>query len=139
LKHKLIEPHSEIRYSALQITDALFQRSHRFRELLLDEFQIFFELVLGTGGNPLPPPKKAAIELKKAAAKSIHNWYTKFSSIYKLLELGYNYLANVKKIDFISFSHQTEAERKHKEELIEKQQIILNKKCDDYINELNGI
>lgn len=44
----LHKEHSEVRYSAVQIIDCLFQRSHVFRELLLDEFQNFFELVLGT-------------------------------------------------------------------------------------------
>lgn len=44
---QLNKEHSEIRYSALQIVDALFHRSHVFRDLLLDEFQQFYELVLG--------------------------------------------------------------------------------------------
>jgi hypothetical protein len=39
--------HCEIRYSALQVIDFLFQRSHLFREMILNEFQAFFELVLG--------------------------------------------------------------------------------------------
>ena len=47
LINHLQKEHSEIRYSTLQIIDCLFQRSHVFRELILDEFQQFFELVLG--------------------------------------------------------------------------------------------
>jgi hypothetical protein len=58
--------------------------------------------------EPLPPPKKAAIELKKEAAKTIKNWHEKFGSEYKLLDLGFNYLKNCKKVNihdsFISFS-----------------------------------
>jgi hypothetical protein len=47
LIEKLNQDHSEIRYSALQIVDCLFMRSHLFRELVLDEFHNLFELVLG--------------------------------------------------------------------------------------------
>ena len=48
LLNHLQKEHSEVRFSALQIVDCLFQRSHAFREMLLDELQQFFELVLGT-------------------------------------------------------------------------------------------
>ena len=44
---QLNKDHSEIRYSAFQIIDALFLRSHVFRELVLDNIQTIFELVLG--------------------------------------------------------------------------------------------
>lgn len=44
---QLKKEHSEVRYSALLIVDCLFERSGKFRELLLEEFQPFFELVLG--------------------------------------------------------------------------------------------
>jgi hypothetical protein len=44
---QLNKEHSEIRYAAIQIIDMLFQRSNFFRELILEEFQEFFELVLG--------------------------------------------------------------------------------------------
>ena len=118
--NQLNKEHSEVRYSALQIIDCLFQRSHVFRELLLENFQTFFELVLGNFwkhclkikielrsflisketdiDNPLPPPAKKAAILKKLAAKTIKTWHEKFSDIYKLLDLGYNYLKNCKKV-----------------------------------------
>ena len=44
---QLNKNHSEIRYSAIQIIDAIFLRSHVFRELILDNIQTIFELVLG--------------------------------------------------------------------------------------------
>ena len=47
---------------------------------------------------PLPPPKKAANELKKLAAKTVKAWYDKFGKDYRLLELGYNYLKDCKKV-----------------------------------------
>ncbi len=96
---QLNKEHSEVRYSAFQIIDCLFLRSHVFRELILDEFQMLFELVLETnGGRPLPPPKKRATELKHLAARHIKNWHEKFSDVYKLLDLGFNYLKNCKKV-----------------------------------------
>ena len=48
--------------------------------------------------EPLPPPVKKAAELKKLAAKAIKTWHEKFGNDYKLLDLGYNYLKNVKKV-----------------------------------------
>ena len=88
--------HSEIRYSSLQIIDVLFQRSHNFRELLLDDLNLILELILETNlKNPLPPPSQKANELKKLANKTIKSWYDKFYMDYKLLELGFNYLKNI--------------------------------------------
>ena len=95
--------HSEIRYSALQIIDSLFLRSHIFRELLLDELNLFFEFILETNvDNPLPAPAKKAAELKKLATRTIQNWFDKFHADYKLLELGYNYLKNIKKVNSLN-------------------------------------
>jgi len=39
--------HSEVRLSVYQMTDELFQRSHKFRELLLEDFQAFIALTTG--------------------------------------------------------------------------------------------
>ncbi|CAF1031317.1 unnamed protein product [Brachionus calyciflorus] len=140
LNTQIKKEHSEIRYAALQIIDCLFQRSHSFRELLLDDFQVFFELVLETNTDePLPPPKKAAIELKKLAAKTIKVWNEKFGNEYKRLELGFNYLKNCKKIDFVSFSHQNIAQRVHTQKQNEKQQIFLNRKFTEYVQEMNDL
>lgn len=44
---QLCKDHAEIRRSAFQIIDQLFQRSHCFREKLVSEFQTFFELTIG--------------------------------------------------------------------------------------------
>ena len=96
---QLKKEHSEIRYSALQLVDCLFQRSHTFRELLLDELNSFFEYILETNvDKPLPAPVKKAAELKKLAIRIIQQWHDKFHGDYKLLELGYNYLKNIKKV-----------------------------------------
>ena len=44
-----------------------------------------------------------------------------------------------KKIDFVSFSHQTTAQRIQAQKDQERQQIFLNKKYEEYVKEMNGI
>ncbi len=58
LIHQLSQKHSEIREAAFAICCELFQRSHRFRESVADDFRCFSELVFGhEAQSPLPPPK----------------------------------------------------------------------------------
>ena len=110
--------HSEIRYSAMQITDYLFDRSARFRDLLLEDFQAFFEYIFGIQSlivclislaltlilldlninKPIPPPKKSANDLKKFSAITVKKWHDKFCQDYKILDLGFKYLKNCKKV-----------------------------------------
>lgn len=139
LNTQLKKEHSEIRFAALQIIDILFQRSHLFRELVLEDLEQFFERVLETNADePLPPPRNAANELKKQAAKIIKSWNDKFSTEYKRLQLGFDYLKNCKKVDFVSFSHQNSAQRAHAQKQNEKQLIILNQKCRQYVQEMTS-
>ena len=100
----------------MQIIDTLFQRSHKFRELILDDLNLIFEFILETNlDNPLPPPLKKANELKKLAIKTIKSWYEKYYMDYKLLELGFNYLKNMKKVIFnFSFNYGDEVKIKSK-------------------------
>ena len=111
--------------------------------------------------RPLPAPKKAAAELKKLAPKVIKEWHVKFANDYNLLELGFNYLKNCKKVlsfvksrvvlnyfflirfyyfkvDFVSFSHQTVAQRAYLQKQNEKQEILQNRKYVEYVKEMNG-
>ena len=44
---QLKREHAEIRLSTFQIIDELFRRSHKFRCLLLENFQAYLELTLG--------------------------------------------------------------------------------------------
>lgn len=48
LMKQLRVKHSEVRLSVYQMIDELFLRSHKFRELLLDELQSFVALTTGT-------------------------------------------------------------------------------------------
>ena len=88
--------------------------------------------------NPLPPPAKKAKDLKNLAAKTVKLWHEKFSDVYKLLDLGFNYLKNCKKVDFVGFSHQTSAQRAHVARETERQQIFLNKKYIENVKEMKG-
>ncbi|NXV54306.1 UVSSA protein, partial [Molothrus ater] len=67
---RLREEHAEMRFSAFQVVQELFARSHHFRTLLISNFQEFLELTVGIDHEqPLPPPKEVAQKLRKAAIK----------------------------------------------------------------------
>ncbi|ROT76257.1 hypothetical protein C7M84_005151 [Penaeus vannamei] len=78
-KH-LKKNHAEIRYSAFQICDEIFRRSHCFRELLLKDFKTFADLTLGLDPKkPLPKPKAVAQKLKQKCVETIQQWYDSYS------------------------------------------------------------
>jgi hypothetical protein len=99
MKH-LNRNHSEVRLSSFQLLAEIFERSHLFRTLVLDELQDIFELILETGQFDLPPPKSAAKNLRTLAAETMHKWVSKFGSTYRKLEHGYNFLRQVKRVCF---------------------------------------
>ncbi|KAK3587499.1 hypothetical protein CHS0354_003642 [Potamilus streckersoni] len=142
---QLKKDHAEIRLSAFQMMDELFNRSHQFRELLVNDFQDFLDLVVETDPElPLPPPKSAAKTLKSSAYKSIQQWYTKFGDAYRKLGLGYNFLKNCKKVDFDDILARSIAERKREEEKERKRQenlkrkmLIALKEMEDSIQDIN--
>ena len=98
----------------------LFERSHQFRLLTLDELFAILELTLETNNVLLPPPKSAARKLRSFSAETFHKWVKKYSSAYRKLEHGYNYLRQVKRVEFndlegrSAFERQREHERKLK-------------------------
>ena len=95
----LSKDHAEIRLSAFQIIDDLFQRSHLFRELLLSDFQKFTRLVTGIDSkDPLPLPKMVASKLKEKSLLGIRQWHDKFGTGYPRLKISYNYLKSNKKV-----------------------------------------
>lgn len=96
---QLNQEHAEIRFSAFQIVDELFTRSHQFRTLIISNFQEFLELTVETDyEQPLPPPYEVAQKLKKTAIKSIQEWYEKYGEAYKKLSLGHHFLKQNKKV-----------------------------------------
>ncbi|CAF4655017.1 unnamed protein product, partial [Rotaria magnacalcarata] len=71
----------------------LFNRSHHFRTLLLNDFNSLIDKCLGlTVDNQLPPPNQTAKLLKQFTATCIKKWHEKFGPTYKLLDVSYNYL-----------------------------------------------
>ena len=85
-----------------QVINELFNRSHRFRELLVADMQEYLELTVETNVDlPLPPPKPAAKLLKEQALRAMQEWYNKFGKAYKKLGLGYTYLKNCKMVAFV--------------------------------------
>ncbi|XP_040447893.1 UV-stimulated scaffold protein A isoform X1 [Falco naumanni] len=114
---RLNEEHAEVRFSAFQIVQELFARSHQFRTLIISNFQEFLELTVGIDlEQPLPPPKQVAQKLRKAAIKSVQDWHEKYGEAYKQLSLGYHFLKNNKKVDFQDVHARTVAERRREEE-----------------------
>nr|XP_039268371.1 UV-stimulated scaffold protein A-like [Styela clava] len=110
--------HSEVRLNAVLIVDELFQRSHAFRELLLDNLTNFLELTAGINFDmPLPEPTGAAKELMKKSVKCVHAWHQKYGPAYKKLDLGYNFLKSSKKIQLVNADEvQTQIQRNALEE-----------------------
>ncbi|NXK93482.1 UVSSA protein, partial [Formicarius rufipectus] len=114
---RLREEHAEMRLSAFQVVQELFARSHRFRTLLIDSFQEFLELTVGTDHEqPLPPPREVAQKLRKAAIRAVQDWHEKYGEAYKQLSLGYHFLKQNKKVDFQDVHARTVAERRREEE-----------------------
>ncbi|NXD20724.1 UVSSA protein, partial [Spelaeornis formosus] len=117
LLSRLRAAHAEIRFSALQLVQELFARSHRFRTLLIASFQEFLELTVGTEHEqPLPPPREVAQKLRKAALGAVQGWHEKYGEAYKQLSLGYHFLKQNKKVDFQDVHARTVAERRREEE-----------------------
>ncbi|XP_065517122.1 UV-stimulated scaffold protein A [Lathamus discolor] len=114
---RLREEHAEMRFSAFQIVQELFSRSHQFRTLLISNFQDFLELTVGIDHEqPLPPPREVAQKLRKETIKSVQEWHEKYGEAYKKLALGYHFLKQNKKVDFEDVHARTITERRREEE-----------------------
>lgn len=136
---QLKKKHAEIRYSAFQICDEIFRRSHCFRELLLKDFMQFIDLALGLDPKkPLPKPDAAARKLKQKCVEAIQHWYDHFSDGYLTLKQAYSYLRDCKKVDFAELTARTEAEQQRAEQERQKAEEIKNKKIEKIKRELEG-
>ncbi|CAG5126057.1 unnamed protein product [Candidula unifasciata] len=112
IMRQLNKKHSEIRLSAFQVADELFNRSHAFRETMVNHLQAVLALTTETETErPLPPPKSAAKKLKTDALHALQLWHDKYGQGYKKLVVGYNYLKNCKHVDFNDIRTQNQAER----------------------------
>ncbi|XP_030621623.1 UV-stimulated scaffold protein A [Chanos chanos] len=128
---QLNQEHAEIRLSAFQMASELFSRSHHFRVLLVTNLQEFLELTVETDiEQPLPPPKEVARKLKSLAIQTVQSWYATYGEAYKKLSLGYNFLKQVKKVDFHDVEARTLAERKRQEEKQKRLERIYKEKLE---------
>ena len=106
--HQLNQKHSEIRLSSFNIVKELFQRSHHFRDLISNNFQVLSKLVLDIDPEaPLPPPAAAAKQLKLNAARAMKEWNQVYGVAYKKLSVGFNYLKKSKIVDFDDMEART--------------------------------
>eukprot|EP00794_Sanderia_malayensis_P020485 gene20485-22501_t len=140
LMMQLEKEHAEIRYSAFQIIDELFVRSHLFRQLVTKDFPRLLEFTVETKeSTKLPPPLKVARSLRTLALARIEAWYNQFGKDYKRLELGYNYLKRVKKVDFAGIRSRTESERRRNDEQVNKQLKLEKRALDNVNSEMNSM
>ena len=84
LMKQLEKDHSEIRLSVFQVIIEIFERSHKFRCLIVDSLQDMLMQTLETEpSRSLPPPKEAKNKLKALALSTIHDWVGKYGNAYK--------------------------------------------------------
>lgn len=134
---QLEKRHAEIRLSSLQIVKEIFSRSHVFRELLIDDFQHFLELTVGTNADfPLPEPANVATTLKTQSFQAIEQWHEKYGSYYKKLALGYKYLKRVKKFEFDGVRSRTALERQRTQETEARRSNVAQQKLNIVLTQM---
>ena len=132
--------HSEIRFSCFQILDELFSRSHLFRQLVFEDFQQTMELCLETSDEKkLPPPLSSAKKLKLFALSRIDSWNEKYGKHYKKLELAFDYLKNVKRVDFAGMRSRTSLQRNREEELERRRREIEQRSLETVRKEMEDM
>ncbi|CAH1792451.1 unnamed protein product [Owenia fusiformis] len=137
---ELQQDHAEIRLSAFQIINELFTRSHRFRELLIQDFHNFTEHATNVNpDNPLPKPKPVAKILHTKALETIQQWKDKYGEAYKKLTLGYHYLKQCRKVDFDDMEARSVAERLRQQEEEARKEAIINEKCKTVLKQMEEI
>ena len=130
--------HSEIRYSTFQIIAQLFDRSHAFRQLVLEDCQVYMDLTMDLDfQNPLPPPKHVAEKLKNEALKLMCTWFKKFGPAYSQLRVAYQFLKTVKKIKFDSENPQSQLTFLVNEEREGRQRKFNKKRIDKLLKEVD--
>jgi len=101
--------HCVVRFNCVQIIDQLFQRSHSFRTSVIDDFQTYVDLTLGSDpSKPLPPPVSQNKKLRRESIKKIKEWHQKFGEGYKKLRLSFNFLKQIVDFDDLSLINDEE-------------------------------
>ncbi|KAF9971288.1 hypothetical protein BGZ73_005811, partial [Actinomortierella ambigua] len=121
--------HAQIRFSCTQLIQELFQRSHVFRECLIEDYPTFLQLTVGIHQHTLPPPAAFAEKTKQLAISLTNDWYKKYGTAYKQLAMGYDFLKYHFKVDFTNLVPVTDEAKKEakKKQLEAKRRILLDK------------
>eukprot|EP00123_Amoebidium_parasiticum_P011771 comp20895_c0_seq1/m.27790 comp20895_c0_seq1/g.27790 ORF comp20895_c0_seq1/g.27790 comp20895_c0_seq1/m.27790 type:complete len:380 (-) comp20895_c0_seq1:1189-2328(-) len=139
LEQQLQKDHAQIRLSAVQFNDELFNRSHIFRTLRVDDFQTFLKLAVGTDTKcPLPPPAGTAKLVRKTALLAIQRWHAKFGKHYQKLALGYKFLEERCRIDFADVEARDELEQRRAREAETRKRIQRQQKYSEAKVEMVG-
>ena len=142
LSNQMEKEHAEIRLSCFQVINELFTRSHEFRKMVLDDFHSLLELCVETNDEKkLPPPANVAKMLKSIALSDIDHWYQKFGKHYKKLELGYDFLKRVKKVDFAGVRSRTLLQQQRQQALEAKKEELEKRAVEKVQKEMqeNGL
>ena len=116
LMSQLRRKHSEARLSAFQVLVEIFDRSHQFRTLVIEDLQNVLVLVLETDHKrPLPPPKEAKNRLKTLALNQVQEWVKTHGGSFPKLHHAYNFLRQVKRVSFNAIDAQRTADQREAE------------------------
>jgi len=118
----LQKKHCVVRLNCVLIIDELFQRSHHFRDLLLEDFQAFVDFTLGSDpSKPLPPPVSQNKKLRTESIRKIKHWFLKFGDGYKKLRLSYNVLKQTVDFDEMCLiNDESRLARREREERLQR-------------------
>ena len=92
--------HAEIRFNCFIICDEIFRKSHAFRCLILQDFKLLTDLVLGYPDKCLVEPVAVAKKLQKRAIEAIKEWSIKYGSSYPDIPRFMDYLILKRNVDF---------------------------------------
>ena len=103
IRSQLGKPNAAIRLNCWRLVEVLFDRSHAFRMMAIENLEELVHLTAGTDpGRPLPPPKEAAGRLQTEAIRTVRDWVERFAPGYPQLRVSYAVLQRT--IDFSSLS-----------------------------------
>lgn len=124
LLKQLGKQHAEIRYSSFQVMSELFSQSHYFRELVTRDLPRIFVFTVETEPHkhPLPLPLKVGKKLKLFTLKVFFQWYKKYAKSYRRIALAYEFLRDIKKVNFSVLERKVIEEKNIEDELKEKEE-----------------
>ncbi|KAI9256504.1 hypothetical protein BDA99DRAFT_516598 [Phascolomyces articulosus] len=139
---QLRKEHAQIRYSCVQLAEQLFQRSHRFRILLTDEFPLFISLTVGGRQRSLPPPQQVAAKLKEYTLALVTTWREKFANKFRPIAIAYDYLqhngilvANQPTLDSLHSQNEDRANRQNRmQPVYERRLQQISNESEEYLS-----